>query len=57
MKVAPNWLAKRPYIAEHDLSGVVVDANGCEELKFGDEVYGWIPSSKCNLHFTNQVGL
>jgi len=46
MKVAPNWLAKRPYIAEHDLSGVVVDANGCEELKFGDEVYGWIPSTE-----------
>lgn len=46
MEMAPNWLTKRPYVAEHDLSGVVVDANGSEEFKVGDEVYGWIPSSE-----------
>lgn len=46
MEMAPNWLTKRPYVAEHDLSGVVVDANGSEEFKVGDEVYGWIPSTE-----------
>jgi len=43
MRLLPNLLAKRPHVAEHDFSGVVVDANGTEFSK-GDNVYGWIPA-------------
>lgn len=43
MRVLPNVLARRPHIAEHDFSGVVVDANGTN-LNYGDDVYGWIPT-------------
>jgi len=32
------------HVAEHDLSGVVVDSNGTE-FPNGDNVYGWIPGS------------
>ncbi|KAL0947086.1 hypothetical protein HGRIS_013227 [Hohenbuehelia grisea] len=41
MKMAPNFIAKRPAIAEYDLAGVVVDANGTE-FKEGDAVFGFI---------------
>lgn len=37
MRVLPNVLARRPHIAEHDFSGVVVDANGTN-LNYGDDV-------------------
>jgi len=42
MKLLPNLFAKRPHVAEHDLSGVIVDANGTKFAN-GDNVYGWIP--------------
>ncbi|KAG9226018.1 hypothetical protein CCMSSC00406_0009115 [Pleurotus cornucopiae] len=40
MQVAPNFLAKRPLIAEHDFSGVVVKENGTE-FEVGDPVFGF----------------
>ncbi|KAJ3504181.1 hypothetical protein NLJ89_g8070 [Agrocybe chaxingu] len=43
MRVLPNFLAKRPHVAEHDFSGVIVDSNGTE-FSNGDPIYGWIPS-------------
>lgn len=42
MKLFPNFLIKRPYIPEHDLAGIIVDANGTE-FQNGDEVFGFIP--------------
>ena len=42
MRLLPNLFAKRPHIAEHDFSGVIVDSNGTE-FSNGDDVYGWIP--------------
>ncbi|KIJ32415.1 hypothetical protein M422DRAFT_265744 [Sphaerobolus stellatus SS14] len=42
MLVLPNFLARRPHIAEHDLAGIIVDPNG-SHFKAGDEVFGWIP--------------
>ncbi|OBZ65238.1 Zinc-type alcohol dehydrogenase-like protein C16A3.02c [Grifola frondosa] len=44
MKLVPNFIAHRPYTAEHDFAGVVVDANGTD-FKNGDEVYGIIPAN------------
>jgi len=43
MRILPNMFAKRPHIAEHDFSGVIVDSNGTK-FSNGDNVYGWIPS-------------
>ena len=42
MKFLPNLFAKRPHVAEHDFSGVIVDSNGTK-FSNGDDVYGWIP--------------
>ncbi|KAF8810131.1 NAD(P)-binding protein [Phlegmacium glaucopus] len=42
MRLVPNLFAKRPHVAEHDLSGIIVDSNGTE-FSNGDNVYGWIP--------------
>ena len=42
MGMLPNFIAKRPHVAEHDFAGVVVDANGTD-LQNGQEVYGFIP--------------
>lgn len=42
MGMLPNFIAKRPHVAEYDFAGVVVDANGTE-FHEGQEVYGWIP--------------
>ena len=39
MDMVPNFIAKRPHVAEYDLSGVVVDANNTE-FKIGQAVYG-----------------
>ncbi|KAH9841922.1 uncharacterized protein C8Q71DRAFT_700158 [Rhodofomes roseus] len=42
MNMAPNFIAKRPYIPEHDVAGIIVDANGTG-FKEGDQVFGWTP--------------
>ncbi|KZT51770.1 NAD(P)-binding protein [Calocera cornea HHB12733] len=39
----PNIMVKRPVIAEHDLSGEIVNGNGTE-FKVGDEVFGMVPA-------------
>ncbi|KAF8417003.1 chaperonin 10-like protein [Boletus edulis BED1] len=44
MGTLPNVLTKRPHPAEHDLAGVIVDANG-SSFSNGDEVIGYIPVS------------
>ncbi|EED85578.1 predicted protein [Postia placenta Mad-698-R] len=44
MKLIPNFILKKPYIPEHDLAGIVVDANDTE-FQNGDEVFGFIPVS------------
>jgi len=41
MKLLPTFMSKRPLIAEHDLSGVIVDANGTE-FSNDDQVFGFI---------------
>lgn len=51
MRVVPNIIAGRPHVAEHDFSGVVVDANGTN-LNTGDSVYGWIPTGLVFALFT-----
>ena len=48
MGMLPNFIAKRPHVAEHDFAGVVVDANGTD-LQNGQEVYGFIPV-RTSLH-------
>lgn len=47
MQVAPNFLAKRPLIAEHDFSGVVVKENGTE-FEVGDPVFGFFHVCACS---------
>ncbi|KAF8968383.1 hypothetical protein BDZ97DRAFT_432692 [Flammula alnicola] len=42
MRLMPNLFMKRPHVAEHDFSGVVIDANGTS-FSNGDNVFGWIP--------------
>lgn len=42
MGLLPNFLAKRPLVAEHDFAGTVV-AEKETAFKKGDEVFGWIP--------------
>ncbi|KAJ6621337.1 hypothetical protein B0H10DRAFT_2018036 [Mycena sp. CBHHK59/15] len=39
MGAVPNFLARRPQVAEQDLAGVVVDPNG-SEYSVGDKVFG-----------------
>lgn len=41
MEVLPNWLARRPVVAEYDFSGTVADPNGSTFTK-GEEVFGCI---------------
>lgn len=48
MKWAPNFVLPRPYIAESDFSGVVVDANGTH-LANGQEVFGMVPQGNTAL--------
>ncbi|KII89280.1 hypothetical protein PLICRDRAFT_139690 [Plicaturopsis crispa FD-325 SS-3] len=43
MALRPNFLANRPHVAEHDLAGVVVDANGTH-FENGNPVFGFIPT-------------
>lgn len=47
MQLMPNFLARRPHIAEHDLAGVVIDSNSTAFQK-GDEVFGWNPVRTCH---------
>ncbi|KAJ3530617.1 hypothetical protein NMY22_g8500 [Coprinellus aureogranulatus] len=42
MTMVPGFVSKRPYVPEHDFSGTIVDSNGSEEFKVGDEVFGWV---------------
>ena len=42
MGTLPNMLSKRPHPPEHDLAGVIADANGTS-FSNGDEVIGYIP--------------
>lgn len=43
MKLLPNFLSKRPHVAEHDFAGMVVNGNGTR-FSNGDEVFGCILS-------------
>lgn len=45
MGLLPNFIAKRPHVAEHDFAGIVVDGNGTEFQK-GQEVYGLVSVGK-----------
>jgi NADPH:quinone reductase-like Zn-dependent oxidoreductase len=42
MKYLPNFVARRPIIAESDFAGTVVKSTA-PEFKPGDQVFGWIP--------------
>ncbi|KAF9477349.1 NAD(P)-binding protein [Pholiota conissans] len=42
MLALPNFLDKRPHVAEFDLAGIIVDGNDTVFNK-GDKVFGWIP--------------
>ncbi|KAG8848861.1 hypothetical protein FRB96_000993 [Tulasnella sp. 330] len=42
MKMLPDLIARRPYTAEYDFSGVVVEENNSTRFKLGDEVYGQV---------------
>ncbi|KZP19520.1 NAD(P)-binding protein [Athelia psychrophila] len=44
MKMIPNLFAGRPFVSEHDLSGVVVavHAGSKNDFAIGDSVFGWI---------------
>lgn len=41
MRLVPNFVAGRPYPAENDLAGIIVDA-GDSDFKVGDRVFGFI---------------
>ena len=45
MGMMPNLFAYRPHAAEHDFSGVIVDAND-SAFRNGQDVYGWMPVCK-----------
>ncbi len=40
----PNFLVKRPFVAEYDLAGTIEDPND-SDFKQGEEVFGCIPIS------------
>ncbi|EFI28442.1 quinone oxidoreductase-like protein [Coprinopsis cinerea okayama7 len=40
MSVTPDFVFKRPYVADYDIAGVIVDEND-STFKKGDEVFGW----------------
>ncbi|KAF8892618.1 chaperonin 10-like protein [Infundibulicybe gibba] len=42
MKFVPNIMSGRPFVAEHDFTGIVADANGTE-FSNGNPVFGCIP--------------
>lgn len=41
MKILPNFYARRPFVAENDFAGVVVDP-GDSSFSVGDDVFGFI---------------
>jgi len=41
MELLPNFILPRPYIADWDFSGVIVDPNS-SNFAVGDEVFGMI---------------
>lgn len=47
MAFLPNIFARRPHVAEHDFTGVIVNA-GSSDYKAGDAVFGFIPVRKCD---------
>jgi hypothetical protein len=47
MLLLPNFLAKRPAVAEHDFAGVIADANGSEFIN-GEPVFGFVSRSVCH---------
>jgi len=42
MRLVPNFLVGRPRVAEHDLTGTVIDANNSTRFKVGDKVFGFV---------------
>jgi NADPH:quinone reductase-like Zn-dependent oxidoreductase len=42
MAAVPDFIAGRPHIAEHELAGTIIDANGTQ-FTVGDSVFGIIP--------------
>lgn len=54
MQVAPNFLAKRPLIAEYDFSGIVEKENGTE-FSVGDPVFGFVHVCACSSSFIAQL--
>ncbi|EKM55674.1 uncharacterized protein PHACADRAFT_195715 [Phanerochaete carnosa HHB-10118-sp] len=42
MGILPNFIAKRPHVAEHDFTGIIADANGTD-LATGQAVWGFVP--------------
>lgn len=59
MQMAPNFVAKRPHVAEFDLAGVIVDQK-CSDFKIGDNVIAWTPpreSMFCMLFRFHQADL
>ena len=48
MLLLPNFLAKRPVVAEHDFAGVIADANG-SEFTNGEVVFGYVSRRACFL--------
>ena len=48
MELVPSFIARRPHVAEHDFTGIVVDANGTE-LANGQPVYGFVPVRKYHI--------
>jgi len=39
----PNFIARRPVIAENDFSGIIANSNN-SHWKNGDAVFGWFPT-------------
>ena len=57
MALLPNFLAKRPHVAEYDFTGLVVNANDTE-FENGQAVYGVVGVGKlCYSHPFLQVSL
>jgi NADPH:quinone reductase-like Zn-dependent oxidoreductase len=48
MGLLPNFITKRPHVAEHDFAGIVINGNGTR-FKNGQEVYGQTGVGKQNL--------
>lgn len=46
MQFLPDFLAKRPRVAEYDFAGTIVGANGTNKFKDGDQVFGWVAPAK-----------